>query len=110
MQLIEKPVDYGLMYDEIFRRIRFETLETGITCRLPVRDGGEPVLAWSREDAGWRLMGKLSTPCLLEDRHFRAGEIRVTPPQVAVQDVDVGGVRLRLVPEIADCPPPGGGG
>lgn len=71
---------------------------------------GDSVLAWSREDAGWRLMGKLSTPCLLEDRHFRAGEIRVTPPQVAVQDVDVGGVRLRLVPEIADCPPPGGGG
>jgi len=71
---------------------------------------GVSVLAWIREDSGWRLMGALRAPCFVDDRRFRAGDVRVTPPQVPVQDVEVGGQRLRLVPEIADCPPSGGGG
>ncbi|AWM78318.1 DUF4153 domain-containing protein [Phenylobacterium parvum] len=71
---------------------------------------GITVLAWIREDSGWRLLGELSAPCLVDDRRFRAGEVRVTPPQIPVQDVEVGGMRLRFVPEIAGCPPSGGGG
>jgi hypothetical protein len=70
---------------------------------------GVSVLAWIREDSGWRLMGALRAPCFVDDRRFRAGDVRVTPPQVPVQEVEVGGQRLRLVPEIADCPPSGGG-
>jgi hypothetical protein len=46
----------------------------------------------------------------VDSKPFLAGDVRVVPPRDKVQDVMVGGVRLRLDPGNADCPPGGAGG
>jgi len=66
--------------------------------------------AWTQDATGWRRLGELDAPCPLDQKAFRAGQVRVTPPKVNVQDVEVGGVRQRLIPEIAACSPGEAGG
>jgi hypothetical protein len=66
--------------------------------------------AWTPDATGWRKLGELGVPCPLDSKPFLAGDVRVAPPRDKVQDVMVGGVRLRLDPELAACPPGGAGG
>ena len=66
--------------------------------------------AWTPDATGWRKLGDLGVPCPVDSKPFLAGDVRVAPPKDKVQDVMVGGVRLRLDPELAACPPGGAGG
>ena len=66
--------------------------------------------AWTPDATGWRKLGDLGVPCPVDSKPFLAGDVRVAPPRDKVQDVMVGGVRLRLDPELAACPPGGAGG
>ena len=60
--------------------------------------------AWTRDEGGWRQLGELESPCSLDLKAFRAGDLRAVPPRENVQDVELGGVRLRLAPVKGDCP------
>ena len=71
---------------------------------------GSGLEAWTPDATGWRKLGELDAPCPLDSKPFLAGDVRVVPPKDKVQDVMVGGVRLRLDPELAACPPGGAGG
>jgi hypothetical protein len=65
--------------------------------------------AWTPDATGWRKLGDLGQRCPVDSKPFLAGDVRVVPPRDKVQDVMVGGVRLRLDPGNADCPPGGAG-
>lgn len=60
--------------------------------------------AWTRDEGGWRQLGELESSCPLDLKAFRAGDLRVVPPRENVQDVELGGVRLRFAPVKGDCP------
>lgn len=57
---------------------------------------------WRLEAKGWRKLGELTAPCRAGAPSLETGDVRVAPED-SVQDVEVGGVRMRLIAERPDC-------